>query len=416
MTSARSTAEPAARVLERKAAAAAAWQAAPRPGPKEESWRRCDPAQFDPGRWTPSAAARPASGLPSAPAEELFDLIVRVRGGGAEIVDPGRFVERGRVTVRLLEDADGAEGAGAHLADWGARGLEPYELYADGHYTAGLWIHIHRTVQLDAGILVDFSADPGGALLVPRLAIRAGERSAGAVVVQSRSPEGAAGGSIGLTTASIEPDASLTLVELPQWGGGHTAFQSTRSTLAGDARLNWFGAHLGAGVSRHDVRSALEAPGGSAELNGLYAARREQFIEQATLQDHRAPDTTSRVLYKGLARGRGRSVYRGMIRVAHGAQRTDAYQTNNNLVLDDGARADSIPGLEIQANDLSCSHGSTVGHLDPEQVFYLQTRGLSRGDAERMMVRGFYEGVIERLPDGFLRDLVRERLESVLGS
>jgi Fe-S cluster assembly protein SufD len=146
-------------------------------------------------------------------------------------------------------------------------------------------------------------------------------------------------------------------------------------------------------------RVTLSGEGADARLKGLYVAREGRHVDIGTLQEHRSPRATSDALYKGAVHPGGRSVFQGLIEVAPGAPKTDAYLTNNNLVLGEGARADSIPQLNILTDDVKCSHGSTTGKLDPGQIFYLQSRGFSPDGARRELTRAFLNQVLLEVPE-----------------
>jgi Fe-S cluster assembly protein SufD len=133
-------------------------------------------------------------------------------------------------------------------------------------------------------------------------------------------------------------------------------------------------------------------------MSGFFFTDGKQHLDLDTQQNHMAPNTTSDLLYKGALEGQSRAVWQGMIYVAPGAQRTDGYQANRNLVLSSRARADSIPGLEIMADDVRCTHGATVGKIDPELLFYLRSRGINEAEARRLVVEGFFEPVMDRIP------------------
>jgi Fe-S cluster assembly protein SufD len=145
-------------------------------------------------------------------------------------------------------------------------------------------------------------------------------------------------------------------------------------------------------------------------MSGFYFTDKHQHLDHDTQQNHLAEHTTSDLLFKGALKDQSRSVWQGMIYVAPGAQKTDGYQHNPNLLLSDDARADSIPGLEIMADDVRCTHGSTVGKIDPVEVFYLNSRGIPTEDAERLIIEGFFDPIMQRIPfEG-----VRERLQKAI--
>jgi Fe-S cluster assembly protein SufD len=197
---------------------------------------------------------------------------------------------------------------------------------------------------------------------------------------------------------------------------GHGAFyQSSQRTLAQrDSTLDTLNVSMGGSVSRVDLNARLLGPGANSDMLGLYFGDDSQHFDHNTSQDHLAPNTASDLLYKGALDDASRSVFRGVIRVHPRAQKTDAYQTNRNLLLSDHARADSLPNLEIQADDVKCSHGATVGQLDEEARFYLMSRGLSREQAERLVVMGFLGEVLSRLPLGGVVEKVTNVIEAKL--
>jgi Fe-S cluster assembly protein SufD len=174
----------------------------------------------------------------------------------------------------------------------------------------------------------------------------------------------------------------------------------TQTALVGrDSYLDWLAVTLGGRLSRSSQHTILRQPGGEARVTGLYLPDGKQHMAMDTLQDHVAPNCLSDLLYQGALLNQARSVYEGTIRAWPGAQKTNAYQSNRNLLLSDKARADSLPQLEIEANDLRCTHGATVSHVDEEQIFYLMSRGISRDDSVRLIVEGFFRPALDRLPE-----------------
>jgi len=208
--------------------------------------------------------------------------------------------------------------------------------------------------------------------------------------------------------------AQVQYVSIQRLGRG--AFhQSAQRTLAHrDCTLDTLNVNLGGSVSRLDLNAQLLGPGAHSDMLGLYFGDEDQHFDHNTSQDHVAPDTGSNLLYKGALDERSRAAFRGIIRVHPGAQRTDAYQTNRNLLLSDEARADSLPNLEIEADDVKCSHGASVGQLDSDAIFYLLSRGLSLQQAERLVVLGFLGDVMARLPLGGVVEKVTRAIERKL--
>jgi Fe-S cluster assembly protein SufD len=193
-------------------------------------------------------------------------------------------------------------------------------------------------------------------------------------------------------------EANLKFVELQSWGEHVWNFTHERARIERDANLDWIFGAVGSKISKNFSDLDLNGQGASGRMSGFYFTDGEQHLDHDTQQNHLAPNTTSDLLFKGALRGNSRSVWQGMIYVAPGAQKTDGYQANRNLVLDAKARADSIPGLEILADDVRCTHGATVGKIDPEQIFYLLSRGVPNKQAERLIVEGFFDPIMQRIP------------------
>ncbi len=212
----------------------------------------------------------------------------------------------------------------------------------------------------------------------------------------------------GITEIVTGEGARVTYVALQRFGHGVRHLTTDRLIAGRDARITTVYVALGSDLTRADVKCRLSAPGAHVDLLGLYLGEGTQHLDHQTLQDHIAPHASSNLLFKGALMDQGRSVFRGLIRVHPGAQRTDAYQTNRNLLLSEGARADSLPNLEIAADDVRCSHAATVGQLDREEIFYLQSRGISYTEAMRLVIFGFFGEVLEQLELAEVRrELVR---------
>jgi Fe-S cluster assembly protein SufD len=189
---------------------------------------------------------------------------------------------------------------------------------------------------------------------------------------------------------------------------------SQRARIGRDSSLHWVGLGLGSGAGKLRMETDLQGRGADGRVTGAYVAHGTQHLDYDTTQEHAAPDTTSDLAFRGILRDRATAVWSGMIRVDPPAQRTDAFQESRNLLLTDGAHADAIPGLEIEANDVRCTHAATIGRIDEEQLFYLRSRGLDREEAERLLVGGFLGVVAARLDGSALHDPVAAVLEREL--
>ncbi len=216
----------------------------------------------------------------------------------------------------------------------------------------------------------------------------------------------------GVNDLHAGPGARLTYVGAQNWSADTLAFQTNSIVAERDARVLSLNVHLGGRQARHESHSRLLGPGAHSEMLALTVATGSQEFDQRTLQTHVSPHTTSNLLYKNALLDTAKSIFSGLIIVEPDAQKTDAYQKNRNLMLSDEAEAHSLPGLEIQANDVKCSHGSTSARIEPEQAFYLQARGIKPEAAKQMLVFAFFEEVLNQLPDEKLHASLSAMIEA----
>ena len=202
----------------------------------------------------------------------------------------------------------------------------------------------------------------------------------------------------GIVEIKVSDGASLKFVELQSWGRHVWNFSHERLSAGRQAQVDWIFGAVGSHLTKNFSELDLVGDGASGRMSGFYFADGDQHLDHDTQQNHLARHTTSDLLFKGALKGRSRSVWQGMIYVAPGAQKTDGYQANRNLILSPQARADSIPGLEILADDVRCTHGATVGKLEQEPLFYLKSRGIPEPEAERLLVEGFFDPIMQRIP------------------
>jgi Fe-S cluster assembly protein SufD len=231
-------------------------------------------------------------------------------------------------------------------------------------------------------------------------------------VHESASPDlkGANSMHAGIVEIQVMQNASMKFVELQSWGRHVWNFSHERARVERNGNLDWIFGAIGSRVTKNFSELDLAGEGAQGRMSGFYFTDGAQHLDHDTQQNHLAPHTTSDLLFKGALKGKSRSVWQGMIYVAPGAQKTDGYQANRNLVLSDGARADSIPGLEILADDVRCTHGATVGKLEQEPLFYLKSRGIPQAEAEKIVVEGFFDPIFQRIPfEG-----VRERFQQYI--
>jgi Fe-S cluster assembly protein SufD len=219
----------------------------------------------------------------------------------------------------------------------------------------------------------------------------------------------------GLIEINVEAGANLRFMELQSWGEHVWNFTHKRARVGRDANLDWVFAAVGSQLTKDFSDLDLVGEGAVGRMSGFYFTDRNQHLDHDTQQNHFAPNTTSDLLFKGALMEQSRSVWQGMIYVAPDAQKTDGYQANRNLILSRQARADSIPGLEIMADDVRCTHGATVGKIDPDELFYLRSRGIQLPDAERLIVEGFFEPIMQRIPFEGVKNRLNQAINRKMG-
>jgi Fe-S cluster assembly protein SufD len=277
----------------------------------------------------------------------------------------------------------------------------------------GLLVHVPKGVELAKPLYVRIANSVEGGSLFWRLLVVAEEASRFTLIEEyaSSSPELRA-----YSNAAVEilvrQAAKVEYVSVQNLSRSTWHFGSHHARVERDAELDWVAGGFGSAKGKVWIQNDLAGEGATSRVTGAYFADGTQHLDYDTFQEHMAPSTTSDFAFKGALRDTARAVWRGMIRVEEGAQKTNAYQENRNLLLSKSAHADSIPGLEIMANDVRCTHGATLGQVDREQLFYLMSRGLSRAEAERLIVRGFFQDVLDRVELEPVRDALAAALEA----
>ena len=278
-------------------------------------------------------------------------------------------------------------------------------------WTASHVLYVPRGVRVDEPFHMLAALSDGGVDLGRTLIVL--DEGAEATVLnetQSVHPQ-AAGLHCGATEIVVKNGARLRYVNLQDWGQGVWHFAHQQAAVHRDASLQWTSAAMGSRLAKVNQRVSLAAPGAECQVNGVLFTEGRQHLSYHTLQHHQAPYCRSDFLYKSALQDASRTVWRGMIKVDPGAAKTDGYQRNDNLLLSATSRADSIPGLEIEADDVRCTHGSTTSKVDEELIFYCQCRGFTRREATRAIVTGFFQQVFDRITI----DSVRESLGQAIG-
>ena len=283
-------------------------------------------------------------------------------------------------------------------------------------HAGGAFVWVPNGVQAELPVRLLQWLDGEGRLAAPRTIVSVGDNASLTVTEELLSaPSESASLQLGGTEVFVGRGGKLTFASLQEWSRNVVHYANGRARLGVDAELHWIQVMLGGRMSKTNIWYDLDGRGAQAYVHGFMFGDARQHFHLHTLQRHLQPDTTSDLLIKGCLKDRARSVYQGLIQVSVDAQRTNAYQANRNLMLSDQARADSIPGLEILANDVRCTHGATIGHVDPESMYYLLTRGLPPVEARRLIVEAFFEPVLERIPLTAVRDRLREQIAHKIG-
>lgn len=294
--------------------------------------------------------------------------------------------------------------------------LDRFSAWHAAFWTGGAVLYVPRGVEVRDPLhsLVVLSAD-GAADFSHTLIIL--EDGASATLLEetaSANPQ-AAGLHVGSVELILGKGSQLRYVQLQNWNDKVWHFGHQAGRVEADASLQWTVGGLGAKLAHIHQDVFLDGKGASAEVNGVTFATNRQVLSYYTQQTHNAPNTRSDLLYKDVVRDRARCIWRGMIKVAKDAQKTDGYQRNDGLLLSETARVDAIPGLEIEADDVRCTHGATAGRVDEEQLFYAMCRGLTRSEAMHVIVSGFFQRVFDRIPVEAVRETLGEAVERKLG-
>jgi len=271
-------------------------------------------------------------------------------------------------------------------------------------WSSGTLLFVPRGVVIEKPLhaiatMSDGSVDLGHTLVILE------DGAEATLLTELKSPsEDSAGFHCGAIELIVADNAHLRFVNLQDWGQGVWHFGHQKGIVGKDSSLQWTVGALGSRLSKINQHVALVGEGASSQVNGVIFTENRQHLSYHTLQHHKAPHCTSDFLYKTALQDVSRTVWRGMIKVDKDAQKTDGYQRNDNLLLSTKARADSIPGLEIEADDVRCTHGSTSGKVDEELIFYAQSRGFTRKEAIQMIVTGFFQQVFDRITIESVRD------------
>ncbi len=376
------------------------YQALPLPSTSDEHWRFTNLRGFDPEAFSVNGAQAVSGG------ESMLEIdaagVAEATEGGVEIV---RAPEG--ITFAPLEDHE--------LLGTLVEASDKLTAHNAALWKHGLLVHVPAGVELEKPLYVRTSnSTPGGAHFWRLLVVA--EKGARFTLIEehaSASPD-LESYSNAVSEIFVEDGAKLEFVSIQNLSHETWHFATHRATVARDAELDWVAGGFGSRKGKVTIENDLAGSGATSRVTGAYFADGSQHLDYDTLQSHLAPNTTSDFAFKGVLRDKATSVWRGMIKVAKDAQRTNAYQENRNLLLSPDAHADSIPGLEILANDVRCTHGATVSQVNRDELFYCMARGLSKEEAQLLIVRGFYQEIFDRIELEPVRDALQSVLEARL--
>lgn len=397
-----------------------AWSAFKRlslPGASLEAWRRTDIHALPVDKFKFAADGAYAD-LPPVREDLLKPLVADQHGGQIVLVPGGATVELDEKLANkgvIFTDLRTAE---QQYPDLLARMIGKTVNVEEGKFSAlaGAFAQNGVVLYVPKGVIVEepFHSvlwGPGTDIAhVSHILVLVDEGASATYVHEAASPDlkGANSLHAGIVEIQVMKNASLKFVELQSWGRHVWNFSHERARVERAGSLDWIFGAIGSRLTKNFSELDLAGEGAQGRMSGFYFTDGDQHLDHDTQQNHLAPHTTSDLLFKGALKGRSRSVWQGMIYVAPGAQKTDGYQANRNLVLSDGARADSIPGLEILADDVRCTHGATVGKLEQEPLFYLKSRGIPQAEAEKLVVEGFFDPIFQRIPFEGVRERFKE--------
>ena len=375
------------------------YQALPFPTTSDEHWRFTDLKGFDPDSFSANGAKT---------VERAGSMLDVETAALAHVSEAGIEIERAPEGVVFEPLGEGYELLGKLIGT-----DEKFAAHNAAEWKHGLLVRVPAGLELQQPLYVRVTGSVPDAALFWRVLVVAEEGSRFSFIEEhaSAAPD-LPGYSNVVAELFVGDGAKLEYVSIQNLSRETWHFASHRATVGRDAELDWVAGGFGSKKGKIRIENDLAGQGGTSRVTGAYFADGDQHLDYDTLQRHIAPNTTSDFAFKGALRDKARAVWRGMIRVEEDAQKTNAYQENRNLLLSPDAHADSIPGLEIEANDVRCTHGATVSQVDRDELFYCMARGLSRGEAERLIVRGFYQEIFDRIELEPVRTALQTALEA----
>jgi Fe-S cluster assembly protein SufD len=396
----------------------------PVPAQETEEWRYTDLSALDLGSFRAFTPGGHADNLDEVPGDvleaagdvgERAGLLVQRNSEPLTSHLAPQLAERGVV----FTDLDHAADRRPELVEPALHAIVPtdrtkFTALHGAFRSGGTFLYVPPRTRVELPLQALTYLDAGNAVVFPHTLIVVGAEAEVTFIDRYVSPDLDPALSVAVVEIDCGPASRVRYVSLQEWGAGVTHLSVQRARLARDAEFRSLSVAFGADLSRNEFESVLAEPGATSEMLGLYFADGTQHFDHRTLQDHVAGNGKSNLLYKGALKGSSRAIYSGWVHIRPGASRSDAFQTNRNIVLSEHAKADAIPNLEIENNEVRCGHAASVGPVDEEALFYLQSRGISRKEAERLIVFGFFQEVLDRVDLPEVRSGLEQAIEREL--
>lgn len=395
------------------------FESLPMPSRKDEQWRFANVNAIRLDDFSlPEPAAESLTARLFARSNELDETAGKIVFAGdtlVEYAEATRLADQGVIWMPLAQAVVEHEALlkKHFMAQPIKLGSEKFSALHGALCSTGTFLYVPKGVSIELPLVAHHWTTADGTAIFPHTLLIAEDNSQVTLIdfFDSQSPD-SRNFICGVNDIYAGSGAKVTYVGVQNWGTRSTAFQLNSTQAFKDSFVTSLNLNLGGSFSRSEMHNQALGTGGHSEMLSLTVASGEQEFDQRTLQTHVAPNTVSDLLYKNALLDTARTLFSGLIRVEEDAQHVDAYQTNRNLLLNPEAEANSLPGLEILANDVKCSHGATTGKIDPDQLYYLQARGIPTEVAHELLVFGFFDEVLEKLDNEPIAEILRRKIRA----
>lgn len=403
--------------LDQQNAALADYEATPAPTRRDEPWRFASIAALDLSAFVPAAPVSSEGRLINA-SQGAAEFSAKVVFGNNVLLHQDTDRLPAGVLLKPLDVAareDEALFRKYFMAQPVELGSHKYAALHKARLTTGAFLYVPKNTEVALPIELFHWVEGENASVFPHTLIVCGENSKVTVIDHFRSADGKRAFACGVNDLHLERGAQLTYVAVQEWARESLAFHINSTIVDRDASSTALNTNFGGGFVRGESLSRLIGEGARSVMLSLNPMDGARQIDQRTLQDHIAPHATSDLLYLNSLDGSTRTIFAGLIKVGQGAHKTDAYQKVRNLMLSDEAEANSMPGLEILADDVRCTHGATSGEISEDELFYMQARGISKNAGRRLIQNGFFQSLLVRLESEDLRSYLSALISEKLG-